>query len=237
MKFKHYISKSVDPYTNLAIEEYLMSIVDKGEIIIFLWQNDNTIVVGKNQEAISECKVELFISQNGKLARRKSGGGAVYHDLGNLNYSIIGYERYLPEKLYAELISDAIVQLGEKPIFNGRNDLLLDNKKVSGNAVYNKGEIICQHGTLLVDSNIDKMEIFLTPSEEKLQRNAVKSVKSRVANLKDFVSDITIDEVKNAIIRCAQSEELRIDITFDAYAQFYRIYKSPRWIYNRKLEE
>lgn len=155
--YKYICSENTSPYYNLALERSLFDFVDEDTVILYLWQNSHTIVIGKNQNAYAECKVDEFIKDGGTLARRPSGGGAVYHDLGNLNFSIICKESIAKEHTYQRIVKEALGYFGIVSEFNGRNDLTVDDKKFSGNAFYVKDDVLCQHGTILINSDFKEL--------------------------------------------------------------------------------
>ena len=139
-------SDQVNPYKNLAVEEYLLLHCEPQECILYLWQNQNTVVIGRNQNAWKECKVESLEENGGHLARRLSGGGAVYHDLGNLNFTfLVNKDEYSLEK-QLQVIINAMGRLGLKAEKSGRNDILIDGKKFSGNAFYEQEKHCYHHG-------------------------------------------------------------------------------------------
>lgn len=185
-----------DPYQNIATEKYLLETVPQGCCILYLWQNKNTVVIGRNQNAWVECRTTLLEEEGGKLARRLSGGGAVYHDLGNLNFTfLVPTEDYdLPRQL--EVIRVACAKAGIHVEASGRNDLLVDGYKFSGNAFYHSQGHSYHHGTLLIDVDMDKLSRYLTPSKAKLEAKGVASVRSRVANLNTFCPTLTCQQMR-----------------------------------------
>ena len=235
MKYKYIITDQTDPYVNLAFEQKLFSCCDTCTTILFFWQNDNTIVIGKNQDAFAECRVGEFIQSGGKIARRRSGGGAVFHDLGNLNYSIISHTDNSIAAAYHSIIIEALMQLGLKAEYNGKNDLLADGRKFSGNAIYCNGNTTCQHGTILINNDIEKMAYYLTPNAEKLQRNHVRSVSSRVVNLIELLPGINKDIIQKAIIDRTSAKML--DLDHDALTDYELIsfFSDDNWIYGGKV--
>ncbi len=230
MKFKYLIGNSYDPYWNLALEEALFEYINRDISIIYLWQNDKTIVIGKNQNVEAECFANEFLNFGGKIARRKSGGGAVYHDKGNLNFSIICLKEVKQVYSYEKLICKVMAELQVPTEYNGRNDILTNGKKFSGNAEYDDGRIVCQHGTILVSSNIEMMRRYLTPSVSKLQRNHISSVESRVINL-SMVSNVTIEDIKDKWIEIMDAEKLEYLPEKFKIENKMKFYSDPKWIY------
>lgn len=231
MKYKYYISSNTNPYLNLATEQLLLGQCGKDSAVLFLWQNDNTIVIGKNQDPFSECNTTAFISSGGKIARRRSGGGAVYHDLGNLNYSILCTARDEGKIQYHSLLIRALDALGIVSEFNGRNDITVCGRKISGNASYSDGNTICQHGTVMVNTDISRMTALLTPDKDKLSRNNVHSVAARVVNLKDLYPDITVSDIQQALIDVTNAESLDPALDQDALETLTAHYESREWIF------
>ena len=198
-KITYIESGQFHPYKNLAVEEYLLLHCEPQECILYLWQNQNTVVIGRNQNAWKECKVERLEENGGHLARRLSGGGAVYHDLGNLNFTfLVSKENYSIDR-QLEVIVKAVQKLGAKAEKSGRNDILIDGKKFSGNAFYEQEQHCYHHGTLMMNVNKEMLSKYLTVSKEKLQSKGVDSVKSRVTNLVDYIPDLTLEALKKAL--------------------------------------
>lgn len=230
MNYKAYITNITDPYTNLATEEYLFDYADENTNILYLWQNDHTIVIGRNQHAQAECKVDDFLASGGTLARRRSGGGAVYHDLGNLNFSIIGLKHNIKQTLYLDLLFALFKNLGLTPEYSGRNDILINGLKCSGNAFFDDGNIICQHGTILINTDFSKMSRFLTPDREKMERHAIQSVASRVINLSSILPDITVDILIDRWLHLTDAECLSVHFS-ENLTKLRQKYASDQWIY------
>ena len=198
-KITYIESGQFHPYKNLAVEEYLLLHCEPQECILYLWQNQNTVVIGRNQNAWKECKVESLEENGGHLVRRLSGGGAVYHDLGNLNFTfLVSKENYSIDR-QLEVIVKAVQKLGAKAEKSGRNDILIDGKKFSGNAFYEQEQHCYHHGTLMMNVNKEMLSKYLTVSKEKLQSKGVDSVKSRVTNLVDYIPDLTLEALKKAL--------------------------------------
>ena len=200
-RIKLYESNSFDPYLNLATEQYLMETVEEDACILFLWQNQNTVVIGKNQNAWKECRTTLLNEEGGVLARRLSGGGAVFHDLGNLNFTFLVPQAEYDLDRQFSVIAEAVSLLGLQAERSGRNDVLIQGRKFSGNAFFKHDGKAYHHGTLLVDVDMDKLGRYLNPSKAKLQAKGVDSVRSRVVNLTELNPQITIASMKDAMTR------------------------------------
>ena len=232
--YKYICSENTSPYYNLALERSLFDFVDEDTVILYLWQNSHTIVIGKNQNAYAECKVDEFIKDGGTLARRPSGGGAVYHDLGNLNFSIICKESIAKEHTYQRIVKEALGYFGIVSEFNGRNDLTVDDKKFSGNAFYVKDDVLCQHGTILINSDFKELSKYLTPDISKLERNHVKSVESRVVNLSEISEQITVESMKEAMIKATNAVRLGKEPTESKVEEYKKIFENDEWILEGK---
>jgi lipoate-protein ligase A len=191
-----YETASNDPYYNLACEEYLLR--NSEDDIFMLWQNQPVVVIGQNQNMYAEVNLEYTEPRGIVVARRITGGGAVYHDLGNVNYSFITSKekaQVLDFAYFTEPIIRALASMGVEAVLSGRNDLLADGAKFSGNAQYATKDRILHHGTLLFDSDLSVLAKTLKPDEEKLRSKAIPSVRSRVTNLKPLIGgDMTTAE-------------------------------------------
>ncbi|PLX34289.1 MAG: hypothetical protein C0604_01860 [Clostridiales bacterium] len=189
---KYILNSSTDPYYNLALEEYCLKNVDMDEDYFLLWQNAPAIIVGKNQNTFEEINPR-FVEENGiPVARRISGGGAVYHDFGNLNFTFIANiedAATVDFKKYAEPIIEALKTLGIEAELSGRNDITIDGKKISGNAQRMYRKKLMQHGTLLFDVNIHDLVDSLNVKMDKITSKGIKSVRSRVTNIKEHLAE------------------------------------------------
>jgi lipoate-protein ligase A len=194
-------SKSNDPYYNLALEEYIFNTAE--EDCFMLWQNDNTIVVGKYQNTIEEISAQYVKDHEINVVRRLSGGGAVYHDMGNVNFTFIApksKENTFCFEHFTQNIVDILGEFGIKSDFNSRNDLAIEGKKFSGNSQYIKDGKVLHHGTLLFNSNLEVLVNALNVSGAKIESKAIKSIHERVTNIKDYIKeDINLEEFKKAI--------------------------------------
>lgn len=188
-------SLSYDPWVNLAIEEYLLEQITKDGVMLYLWQNDNTVVIGRNQNAWKECRHLDLERDGGKLARRLSGGGAVFHDLGNLNFTFIMNKKHYDLSKQLTVILQAVTKLGINAEFSGRNDLVIEEKKFSGNAYFFNKDNALHHGTILINSDLTKLSRYLQVSREKIISKGIDSVQSRVVNLAEVCKAITLADV------------------------------------------
>jgi lipoate-protein ligase A len=235
-----YESEGFDPHRNLAIEQHLLETVEGGCCLLYLWQNERTVVIGKNQNAWAECRTTLLSDEGGRLARRLSGGGAVYHDLGNLNFTFLMREEDYDLMRQLSVIQRACSFCGIETEISGRNDLLASGRKFSGNAFYHHEGRAYHHGTLLVDVDADAMERYLSPSKAKLEAKGVESVRSRVVNLKELNPAITVDMLK-AAMRQAFSEVYDLPVCSPPVLDETRIekltahYASDAWLFGQKL--
>ncbi|WP_298034493.1 lipoate--protein ligase [uncultured Dysosmobacter sp.] len=184
-------TRSLNPFYNLAFEEYVLTYRRQGEYLL-LWQNDNTIVIGQNQNAEAEINRAFVEERKIRVARRTTGGGAVYHDLGNLNYSFItdaGDAEKLTMERFTLPVVNALRALGLEAEASGRNDILVEGKKVSGTAQRLLNGRILHHGTLLFDADPDMVSKALHVEPEKFRSKSAKSVRSRIGNIRDFLQD------------------------------------------------
>lgn len=191
-------SNTLDPYRNLAAES-AMTDCGENDCYFYLWVNEPTVVIGYNQNPFAECDLNALKADGVMLARRRTGGGAVYHDEGNLNFSFA-----MPNALYdtarqSEVIFNALKKLGLNAERNGRNDFTLDGRKFSGNAYYNGKHRSLHHGTLMVNVDCEGMKRYLTPHKLKLEKKGVASVRSRVINLCEVDDKITVNVLKTAL--------------------------------------
>lgn len=195
---RYLLNSSTNPYFNLALDEYAMKHIDVGEDFFFLWQNAPSVIIGKNQNTVEEIN-QAFIDERGvKVARRVSGGGAVYHDFGNLNFTFIVNVDDVAKvnfKKFVQPVIDALASMGIKAEASGRNDILIDGLKISGNAQRMANGRLMHHGTLLFDVNIEDMVQALNVDPDKITSKGVKSVRSRVTNIKEHLPQGTTLEM------------------------------------------
>lgn len=233
---------STDVYYNMAFDEYALEQLTLDEPLFYLWQNRPAVIIGLNQNAYAEVDIDYLNQHDITLARRITGGGAVYHDLGNLNYTIVGrssdFERDYPE--YARHILQALQTLGVQAELSGRNDILVDGRKVSGYAKRVYKDRLMVHGTLMFDVNIERLTRALTPPTDKLSTKGIASVKSRVANLKDYLPNITnVNELSHTLEKhlSQQYHDAEYLLTETQFAEISDIaqskFASLDWIYGR----
>lgn len=236
-------SKEYNPWKNLAIEKHLAENIRPGDFLFYLWQNENSVVIGRNQNALRECKASLLESEGGYLARRTTGGGTVYQDLGNLCFTFIASPERYDLTRQMKVVQMACRKFGIETEFSGRNDMITrDGYKFSGNAFSVNSKCKIQHGTLMVDVDKEKLRRYLTPSEDKMKAKGVKSVESRVCNLKELNADVTVEAMKDALVE-AFSEEYGDFQTIEAgclnnaeIEKTYKLYASWDWRYGKSPE-
>lgn len=199
-----YRSDKTDPFTNLAREQVMFEHGPSDGVILYLWQNEKTVVIGRNQNAFKECRVSLLEEEGGRLARRLSGGGAVFHDRGNLNFTFIMPRSDYDADRQTGVVLAACRNLGVKAQTSGRNDLQVCGHKFSGSAFYKSGERAYHHGTLLIDADMNLIGRYLNPPDRKLKSKGVSSVKSRVINLCDAVPGLTLADLCKELIKSAE---------------------------------
>lgn len=244
IRTKIYISNSTNPWFNLSFEEYLVNQVKSDEVIFYLWQNQHTVVIGKHQNPWREVLVSELEADQGKVARRLSGGGAVYHDLGNLNFTFVMNKKNEDLHKQLKVILEGVKKLGIDAEFSGRNDILAEGRKFSGNAFYYGRENYYHHGTILVDVDMQNLGKYLNVSMKKLNAKGVESVKSRVINLKELNPDMTIqgtiDAVSEAFAEVYEKPTEIIHVTEnDAPAdakERYHHYASWEWLFGKTPE-
>ena len=188
------IGNQYNPHLNLAVESSLLDEGQQEVVTMFLWKNQQTVVYGYNQNPFTECNVDLLLSEGGHAARRRTGGGAVYHDLGNLNFSFVAHKKHYDVQKQLKVIQTALRYFGLETEVSGRNDILFVGRKFSGNAFGIYKERRLHHGTILIKTDGEKLAKYLKVNPAKLQKHGVKSVASRIINLSE-VADITSDSI------------------------------------------
>ena len=199
-KLQVVISNQYNPFLNRAVEQYLTDNQEEDTVTMYLWKNERTVVIGYNQNPYSECNVDLLLNEGGHLMRRGTGGGAVYHDLGNINFSFIANKRRYDVKKQLSVIQDALLTYGLQTEISGRNDLTCQGRKFSGNAFAKGQRNNLHHGTILIKTDGAMMQRYLIVDKAKLLKNGVKSVASRVINLSELVPELTSENIKQPLI-------------------------------------
>ena len=199
-KLQVIVSNQHNPYLNLAVETYLTDHQEEGVVTMYLWKNDRTVVIGLNQNPFSECDVKRLNEEGGHLMRRRTGGGAVYHDLGNLNFSFVADKSDYDVRKQQSVIQEALKTFGLEAEISGRNDLTCQGRKFSGNAFFNGTVNNLHHGTILIKTDAEMMQRYLTVTPQKLQKHGVQSVRSRVVNLSEL-ADVTSENIVEPLVR------------------------------------
>lgn len=184
------IGESTNPYFNLAMEEYFLK--EKEEDYFMLWRNDKSVIIGKNQNAYAEINQKFVSDNNIKVVRRMTGGGAVFHDLGNINYTFIkrnSKDSFNDYKIFSQPIIDFLNELGVKASMSGRNDILIGDKKISGNAQCAYKDSVMHHGTLLFSSDMSNISDSLKVNPLKIKSKGISSVRSRVTNISEHLNN------------------------------------------------
>lgn len=194
-----------DPRINLAIEEYALKNLDINETYLLFYINESSIIIGKNQNTVEEINTEYVENKGIHVVRRLSGGGAVYHDLGNLNFSFITKddgESFHNFRKFTEPVVEALKKLGVNAELSGRNDLLAEGRKISGNAQFSTRGRMFSHGTLLFNSEMDHIVSALRVKKDKIESKGIKSIRSRVANISEFLTEkIAIEEFRSLLLK------------------------------------
>lgn len=227
---------NLQPFLNLAVEGFLLENLPPYKHALYLWQNNNTVVIGLNQNASAEVSATF----DGYVSRRLSGGGAVYHDAGNLNFTFVSQKNFYSVDNNNKILIKALENLGLKAELSGRNDVTIDGRKISGQAFCLRQESCFHHGTILIESNVEQMRKALTPSKLKLQSKGVASVVSRVGNLKDWNPDITVEAVKKALADAFREfyvdshvDEREVDLTDPKIVAIAEKLSSKEWVWGK----
>jgi lipoate-protein ligase A len=249
-RLKVILSDSFNPYLNIGTEEWIFDHLDPSHQVLFLWRNEETVVIGRNQNPWSECNLARMKEDGVRLARRKSGGGAVFHDLGNTNFTFLSPKEGYSRGHNVDILLSALRELGVEGEASGRNDLLAPfpdgPRKFSGSAYREKRDRAFHHGTLLLSADLDRLGNYLTPSPKKLKAKGKESVRARVANLTEVNGGITHERVSAAVIRAFEEfygERAEVDTLSLASLESnpelkakYDELSSWHWLYGHTLE-
>ncbi len=239
MKLSYLLLPSTDPAYNLAVEEILFRCAPHDRMYVMLWQNDNAIIIGKHQNTLAEINADFVAARGIRVVRRLSGGCAVYHDMGNLNYTIIApsEEGSLDFGRFGQIVVRALGKLGVSAEMNGRNDLTIDGRKFSGCAQYVRDGRVMHHGTLLFDSDLETVSQALQTDPRKLAAKGVKSVRSRVTNIRAHLKeDMPLPQFRDFLLRCIleefPGEPFLCSEAFDRKAQALKQSRYDTWDWN-----
>ena len=230
-----YVSTTLDGWRNLGVDEYFLDTLGPDDIILYFYINGNAVIIGRGQNPWAECNLAAMDRDGVQLVRRITGGGAVFHDEGNLNFSFIAGERIYDVERQLGMILRAVQALGIPCEFSGRNDLLADGRKFSGNAFCTRGHLRQHHGTLLINADLSRLQNYLNVDPRKLQAKGVKSVRSRVCNLSDFAPGLTCERMLAALKDAFRAEygdyrELRTeDLDAAAITPYVEKQASAEW--------
>nr|WP_295899946.1 lipoate--protein ligase [uncultured Bdellovibrio sp.] len=249
-KLKVFLSDSFNPHLNLATEEWIFHNLDPSQQVLFLWRNEETVVIGRNQNPWSECNLAQMKNDNVHLARRTTGGGAVFHDLGNTNFTFLSPKEAYKRDNNVQVIFNALKNFGITGEASGRNDLLIPfhdgPRKFSGSAYREKKDRAFHHGTLLLHTDLTRLGNYLTPNPKKLQAKGKESVRARVANLNEVSANIKHDQIVETMVAAfekfydakAEIESLTMESLKripELKAQ-YDTLSSWEWLYGNTLE-
>ena len=203
-ELNYILLESTDPARNLAAEQTVFDLLPRDRSYLMLWRNDNAVIIGKYQNTLAEINKPYIDAHGIRVVRRLSGGGAVYHDLGNLNYTFItdaGNTEVMDLHRFCQPVVRTLAALGVKAELNGRNDITVDGKKISGSAQYLRSGRIMHHGTLLFDSDLEIVSQALRVDEEKIRAKGLRSVRSRVANIRPYLPrDCTLPAFREQLL-------------------------------------
>lgn len=249
-KLKVFLSDSFNPHLNLATEEWIFHNLDPSQQILFLWRNEETVVIGRNQNPWSECNLAQMKNDKVHLARRTTGGGAVFHDLGNTNFTFLSPKESYKRDNNVQVIFEALKNFGITGEASGRNDLLIPfhdgPRKFSGSAYREKKDRAFHHGTLLLHTDLTRLGNYLTPNPKKLQAKGKESVRARVANLNEVSANIKHDQIVETMVASfekfygakAEIESLTMEslkLIPELKAQYDSL-SSWEWLYGNTLE-
>lgn len=237
-----------DPTVNLALEEYCVRNLDtENESYLLFYINEPSIIIGKHQNTIEEINQDYVNDNDIRVVRRISGGGAVYHDFGNLNFSFISKhsnDSIHNFRKFTQPVSEALKNIGVHAELSGRNDIIVEGRKISGNAQFTNTKSMFSHGTLLFDSHLDNVVEALNVKTDKIESKGIKSIRSRVANITEFLKKkITIEEFREILVESIFGGKENIivqEITDNEWKQVNKLsngkYRTWEWNYGRSPE-
>ncbi len=227
-------SQSFNAWENLAADEWFLGRVGKDDLALYFYVNDPAVIIGKNQNPWTECDLAAMERDGVRLVRRVTGGGAVYHDRGNLNVSFIaGENRYDREKQTALMLA-AVRAAGAPAEVSGRNDLTAGGRKFSGHAFTLRRGAGQHHATILIRTDLERLASYLLPDPRKIRSKGISSVRSRVCDLSEFAPDLTVEEMKRRLLDACRAEYGEFDPIEppkEEIAPFYEKHSSREWLY------
>ena len=240
MKLSYFDLNTTDPAFNLAAEEYVFDALPKDRMYVMLWQNDNAIIIGKHQNTLAQINLPYVEEKGIRVVRRRSGGGAVYHDLGNLNFTIIAdaaQSGQLDFGRFCDVVIRALARVGVQAERNGRNDMTISGKKFSGNAQYIRDGRVMHHGTILFDSDTGVLSSALQVDDAKIRAKGVTSVRSRVTNVRPWLpKDMTLHQFRQVLLESILQEYPGTELQFTpedlAAIQRIKAEKYDTWTWN-----
>ncbi len=247
MSVKIFVAEQFDPWFNLATENWIFNDMDPSHHVLFLWRNSETVVIGKHQNPWTECITSKMEEDGVKLTRRQSGGGAVYHDLGNTNFTFMSSKESYDKETNNKIITNALKKFDIDAYPNGRNDIEVNTKegarKISGSAFKVNKDRSFHHGTLLINTDLGKLATYLNPDKKKLESKGIKSTRARVVNLVELNADLNHESLSKAIIEefCnyysaqAEVEVLNYDFlkSVPKLNEYYEQLKDWNWVYGK----
>jgi lipoate-protein ligase A len=238
-----FFAEEHDPWLNLATEDWLFREMAPDQHVLYLWRNASTVVIGRYQNPWNECNLQAMERDGVKLSRRQSGGGAVFHDLGNTNFTFMSGRNSYSRDRNNQIIIQALQKFGISAEASGRNDIVVDGRKISGSAFKLTAEKAFHHGTLLIDADLTRLPQYLTPDKRKLAAKGIKSIKSRVANLSEFSPVINHDMLCHEIIQeffSVYGEECPVELldyasltTIPHLADYFKLMSDWNWRFGK----
>ena len=241
LELKTIQNDSLDPCYHLAVEEYLLHHLKPGTCLLYLWQSENAVVIGRNQNPWKECRPALLEQENTKMVRRSSGGGTVYHDRGNLNFSFIIDRNFYDLERQLKVILRAVRSFGIEASVNSRYDLIVQGKKFSGSAHRFKKRTALHHGTLLLAVDKKNLYRYLKPSPLAIHGTSTSSIRSEIINLTEMTLPINVGDLKQAILFAFQEEyetkasplDLDSNMNMKVLPDFIKDFQTWEWHYGR----
>ncbi len=226
-------SSGTDVYQHLAVEEFLLNTLEPDTCILYLWQSDHAVVIGKNQNPWLECSLPAVDRRQVRLARRLSGGGAVYQDRGNLNFTFVLWQEDYDKQALSGIVVDAVRSLGIEAAIGDRHVLQADGRKFSGNAFAIRRKKVIHHGTLLIDADLAALQEVLRPTCAGIETKGIRSVPAPVVNLKELQEDLAVADVVGAVVRAFRGSGAAAELDLPEVGELRAVYASDAWRFGR----